>query len=483
MSAQFGLIGLGVMGQNLALNLDDHGVSVAIWNLEGEWVERFLAGEGAGRRFSHAATLEDLVSMLERPRRILVMIRAGSPVDQTLARLLPLLEEGDMVIDGGNSHYADTERRQAEAAARGVFFVGCGVSGGEEGARRGPSLMPGGDPLAWEPLKPTLEAIAARSEWGPCVSWIGRGGAGHFVKMVHNGIEYGDMQAIAEAWDLLRRRAGLETGELSEIFARWNRGPLESFLVEITARIAAERDPETGRPLVDLILDQAGQKGTGRWTAAVAIELGIAAPTLAAAVDARVLSSLKGERVEAAKVLEGPSSPPPSNVEAFVAAVEKALLATRICAYAQGFALIAAASAEWDWDIRLIEVARVWTAGCIIRARLLSDVMNAYATVPPPNLLVAGGIRQKLAASHADWRKVIAEGTGAGIPLPTMSSALAYYDSYRTATLPQNLTQAQRDLFGAHTYRRVDRPDGEPEHTEWKDRESKAEGRRGGARD
>ena len=282
MSAQFGLIGLGVMGQNLALNLDDHGVSVAIWNLEGEWVERFLAGEGAGRRFSHAATLEDLVSMLERPRRILVMIRAGSPVDQTLARLLPLLEEGDMVIDGGNSHYADTERRQAEAAARGVFFVGCGVSGGEEGARRGPSLMPGGDPLAWEPLKPTLEAIAARSEWGPCVSWIGRGGAGHFVKMVHNGIEYGDMQAIAEAWDLLRRRAGLETGELSEIFARWNRGPLESFLVEITARIAAERDPETGRPLVDLILDQAGQKGTGRWTAAVAIELGIAAPTLAA---------------------------------------------------------------------------------------------------------------------------------------------------------------------------------------------------------
>ncbi|MFN2238245.1 MAG: decarboxylating NADP(+)-dependent phosphogluconate dehydrogenase [Thermoanaerobaculia bacterium] len=468
MSAQFGLIGLGVMGQNLALNFDDHGVSVAIWNLEGEWVERFLRGEGAGRRFSHAATLEDLVTMLERPRRILVMIKAGAPVDQTLARLLPLLEEGDMVIDGGNSHYADTERRQAEASARGVYFVGCGVSGGEEGARRGPSLMPGGDPLAWEPLKPTLEAIAARSEWGPCVSWIGRGGAGHFVKMVHNGIEYGDMQAIAEAWDLLRRRAGLKTEELAAIFERWNRGPLESFLVEITGRIAAERDPETGRPLVDLILDQAGQKGTGRWTARVAIELGIAAPTLAAAVDARVLSSLKAERVDAAAVLEGPASPSPADVEVFVASVEKALLATRICAYAQGFALIAAASAEWSWDIRLIEVARVWTAGCIIRARLLADVMNAYAGEPPPNLLVADGIRQKLAASHTDWRKVIAEGAAAGIPLPAMSSALAYYDSYRTATLPQNLTQAQRDLFGAHTYRRIDRPNGEPEHTDWK---------------
>ncbi|MFN2443045.1 MAG: decarboxylating NADP(+)-dependent phosphogluconate dehydrogenase [Thermoanaerobaculia bacterium] len=467
MAGQFGLIGLGVMGENLALNLDDHGVSVVIWNLEGEWVERFLTGKGSGRSFSHAATLEDLVRMLERPRRILIMIKAGAPVDQTLDRLLPLLEQGDLVIDGGNSHYADTERRQIVAAERGVFLVGCGVSGGEEGARRGPSIMPGGDPLAWEPLKPALESIAARSEWGPCVSWIGRGGAGHFVKMVHNGIEYGDMQAIAEAWDLLRRRAGLETSELSEIFERWNRGPLESFLVEITARIAARRDAGTGRPLVDLILDRAGQKGTGRWTTQVASELGVAAPTLSAAVDARVLSSLKQERVSASSLLHGPEVPPGGDLQNFVSAVEKALLATRICAYAQGFALIEAASAEWQWDIRLFEVARVWTAGCIIRARLLADVMNAYADEPPANLLVADGIRQKLAASHADWRTVIAEGVRSGIPLPAMSSALAYYDSYRTANLPQNLTQAQRDLFGAHTYRRIDRPNGEPEHTDW----------------
>ncbi len=462
-----GVVGLGVMGESLALNLDDHGARVAVWNLEGEWVDRFLA-ENSGRRITGTKTFAELVAALERPRRILIMIKAGDPVDQTLAAILPLLEPGDIVIDGGNSHYLDTARRIDTAASRGVRYVGCGVSGGEGGARFGPSLMPGGDAEAWPAIRPLFESIAARSEFGPCAAWIGSGGAGHFVKMVHNGIEYADMQSIAEAYDLLRRCAGLEAAQLAEVFAAWNEGELESFLVEVTARIFRVADPETGRPLVDLVVDEAGQKGTGRWMSEVALAMGIATPTIAEAVFARVLSSAKAQRAAAASVLAGPKSRiARGEREAIVAEARDALLGARICAYAQGFALIAAASTENRWGIDLREVARVWTDGCIIRARLLRHLMAAFEEDPAAaNAMLHGTIAEMLAEAQRGWRGALERFQANGIPAPTIASALAYYDAYRTESLPQNLTQAQRDFFGAHGYRRIDRP-GETVHTEW----------------
>ncbi|MGH9456723.1 MAG: decarboxylating NADP(+)-dependent phosphogluconate dehydrogenase [Thermoanaerobaculia bacterium] len=468
MAARLGIIGLGVMGENLALNAATHGISVAVWNLETEWTETFLRGPAAGREITGARTFEELAAALEPPRRILMMIRAGDPVDQTVRALAPLLEAGDVLVDGGNSHFADTERRQRDLESTGVRFIGCGVSGGEEGARSGAALMPGGDRDAWPLLEPILTKIAAKSEHGPCVGWIGTGGAGHFVKMVHNGIEYGDMQGIAEAYDLLRRLGGMKASELAEVFSAWNEGPLESFLLRITARIFRVIDEETGRPLVDLVLDAAGQKGTGRWAAEVALEIGLAVPTLSAAVYARVLSSMKEERRAAAAVLSGPGAQPEVDREKLIRDAHDALLATRICAFAQGFALIETMSARSGWGIDRREVARVWTAGCIIRAELLEPIMAAFARKPDlANLVLDPAFAETLGGLQEGWRRTVALGQTAGVPLPAMSASLAWYDACRTESLPQNLTQAQRDYFGAHGFQRIDRPELGKLHAEW----------------
>jgi 6-phosphogluconate dehydrogenase len=467
-AARFGVIGLGTMGRNLALNIESRGVPVAVWNLEPEWVDDFLR-DHAGQAFVGTRTFEDLAAALERPRRILMMIPAGKPVDQTIEKIRPVLEPGDILIDGGNSWFEDTRRRETALRESGIHFVGCGVSGGEEGARIGPSIMPGGSAEAWEGIKEVLEAIAARTEAGPCVTHVGSDGAGHFVKMVHNGIEYADMQLIAEAWDVQRRGLGLAAGETADIFEEWNRGRLESFLVELTARVCRVTDPETGQPLVDLVLDKAGQKGTGRWTTQVALELGVAVPTIAAALDARGLSSLKQERVTASRTIAGPSLQAGfqgADRQGVIADLEAALYAARICAYAQGMALIRAGAAKYDWQIDLAEIGRIWKAGCIIRARLLDPVRGAFAAEPAlANLLLDPDIGDLVEGAQDGWRRTIGRAAASGIPLPAHGSALAYFDSYRTARLPQSLTQAQRDAFGAHTYERSDRPGSV--HTEW----------------
>jgi 6-phosphogluconate dehydrogenase len=466
--AQFGVIGLGVMGQNLALNIEDHGRRVAVWNLEPEWVDRFVSAN-KGKQIVGTKSLQEFVNALESPRRILMMIKAGDPVDQMLAKLAPLLSPGDIVIDGGNSFFKDTQRREAEWRAKGLNFFGMGVSGGEEGARHGPSLMPGGAREAYEHVKPTLEAIAAKSDSGPCVTYVGPDGAGHFVKMVHNGIEYGDMQLIAEAYDLLRKGLGLSATEISEIFESWNRGLLESYLIAITADALRVTDPETRQPLVDVILDQAGQKGTGKWTAQIALDLAIPIPTIAAAIDARVLSSMKPERVIAARQYGHNGRPDfTGDKKSFIEAVKNALYAAKVCSYAQGMSLIRSGSNEYKWGINLREMARIWKAGCIIRARLLDSIMKAFDRQPDlANLLLDNEFQSEITAAEGDWRKVIASAAGMGIPVPAMSASLAYFDSYTSANLPQNLTQAQRDYFGAHTYQRADRPDAGFVHTDW----------------
>jgi 6-phosphogluconate dehydrogenase len=463
------MIGLGVMGQNLALNVEDHGFSVAVWNYETDWVDRFIAEHGVERRMVGTKSLEDFVAALERPRRIMMMIKAGAPVDQTLAKLAPLLDEGDVVIDGGNSWFKDTQRREAEMRAHNIHFVGSGVSGGETGARFGPSLMPGGSPEAYEHVRPVFESIAARSDSGPCVTYVGTDGAGHFVKMVHNGIEYGDMQLIAEAYAVLKLVLGFDAQVLAETFEAWNAGDLESFLVEITGKIFRVRDPETGAPLVDLILDKAGQKGTGKWTAQVALELAVPVPTIAAAIDARVLSSMKEGRVRASGALAGPTEKPEvGDPAAFVDAVRDALYASKICSYAQGMHLIAGASAEYGWNIDLREMARIWKAGCIIRARFLDSIMKAYERQRElPNLMLDPEFAARLNATQAAWRRAVGAAQSCGIAVPAMSASLAYYDSYRSAWLPANLTQAQRDFFGSHTYERADHPERGFVHTDW----------------
>jgi len=466
--AQFGMIGLGVMGANLALNVEDHGFAVAIWNREPERVRTFMA-DNAGKKFTGTVELQDFVRALERPRRIMLMIKAGAPVDEMLDKLLPLLEEGDVVIDGGNSWFKDTQARTARLANTKLHFVGSGVSGGEEGARFGPSLMPGGTRESWECIQKIFEAISAKSDSGPCVTYCGPDGAGHYVKMVHNGIEYGDMQLIAEAYDLLRRGLGCGAEELAAIFDEWNGGPLQSFLIEITAKIFRVRDPESAAPLVDKILDKAGQKGTGKWTAQVALDLGVPVPTIAAAIDARVLSSMKDERVRASSQLTGPAAARPADRDRFVRDVHDALYAAKICSYAQGMALIQAGSREWKWDIDMREIARIWKAGCIIRAKFLDSIMRSYERDRTlPNLLLDEAFRSDLASSQEAWRRCVAYAQSNGIPTPAFSGSLAYYDSYRTASLPQNLTQAQRDFFGAHTYQRNDRGADTPfVHTDW----------------
>ena len=457
----FGMVGLGTMGRNLALNVESHGFPVAAWNLETDWTDRFIR-EHAGAHFSGARTLQELVADLDRPRRIMMMIPAGPPVDQMIAQLTPLLEAGDILIDGGNSYFEDTRRREAAFRAKGLNFVGCGVSGGEEGARLGPSLMPGGSADAWVRIRDVLEAIAARTEAGACVTHVGPDGAGHFVKMIHNGIEYGDMQIIAEAYEVLHRGAGLSTPQIGDVFEQWNRGPLESFLVELTARVCRVTDPETKQPLVDVIQDKAGQKGTGKWTAQVALDLGVAIPTIAAALDARVLSSLKDERVAASARIAGPE---PGSAfasiarDAIVSDLADALQAARICSYAQGMALIAKGSTEYSWNIRLDEMARIWMGGCIIRARLLDPVRAAFIRNPSlPNLLMDQQLGAEVQRAQAGWRRIVSVCSAAGIAVPAMSASLSYFDSYRSARLPQNLTQAQRDAFGAHTFERIERP-------------------------
>jgi len=465
--AQFGMIGLGVMGRNLAMNVEEHGFPVAVWNLETEWVDKFIA-ENQTKAFVGSRTLQDFVSSLERPRRIMMMIKAGDPVDATIERLKPLLEQGDIVIDGGNSFFKDTQRREQQLRDTGIRFFGSGVSGGEEGARFGPSLMPGGLREAYEHVKPIFEAIAARTNSGPCVTYVGPDGAGHFVKMVHNGIEYGDMQLIAEAYAILRATVGADAEKLAEIFDEWNRGPLESFLIEITANIFRVRDEETGKPLVDLVLDKAEQKGTGQWTAEQALELGVPIPTIISAIGARVISSMKDERVAASRKIKGPRAHYRGSKEKIANAVRDALYASKICSYAQGLSLIRRGSEAFNWGVNLSEMARIWKGGCIIRARFLDSIMSAFNRRPDlPNLLVDDDFKKWTAKAQSSWRFAVKTANSLGVAVPAMSASLAYFDSYRSASLPQNLTQAQRDYFGSHTYERIDHPERGHVHTEW----------------
>ena len=467
-TAQFGILGLGVMGENLALNINDHRQSVAVWNLETEWVERFVH-RNADRHFVGAKSLQQFCHSLERPRRILMMIRAGDPVDQTLKKITPYLTPGDIVIDGGNSFFKDTIRREASARHIMIHYFGMGVSGGQEGARYGPSLMPGGPHSAYDHIAPILQAIAAKTDSGPCVAFVGPDGAGHFVKMVHNGIEYGDMQLIAEAYEILNKALGLDAQELSDIFGEWNRGPLESYLIEVTSQLLSVIDPESGNPLVNMILDKAGQKGTGKWAAQIALDLSVPVPTIAAAIDARTLSSMKDERVIASRLIKSSATTSYSgDKKELIQAVHDGLYASKICSYAQGMSLIRAGSDEWKWDINLREMARIWKGGCIIRARFLDSIMRAFERQPDlPNLLLDAEFKACLQRFEGAWRKLIATVVQMGISIPAMSASLSYFDSYRSAHLPQNLTQAQRDFFGAHTYQRADRPNAGFVHTDW----------------
>lgn len=465
----FGVIGLAVMGENLALNVESRGFPIAVYNRTAAKTEKFMAERAQGKDVKAAYSLEEFVQALERPRKILVMVKAGKPVDAVIEQLKPLLEPGDMIIDGGNSLYQDTERRTKDLEATGLGFVGMGVSGGEEGALNGPSLMPGGTSSAYKDLEPILVKIAAQVDDGPCVTYIGPGGAGHYVKMAHNGIEYGDMQLIAEAYDVLKNALGLDHKQLHEVFAEWNTtDELNSFLIEITADIFKYIDPETNGPLVEMILDAAGQKGTGRWTVVSSLELGVSIPTIYAAVNARVISSFKDQRVAAAKEITGPVGKYDGDVKAFITKVRDALYCSKMCSYAQGMALLSRASEEFNYNLNLSEVARIWKGGCIIRAGFLDKIKNAFNQNPQlPNLLLAPEFKQTILDRQDGWREVLAVSNKLGIPVPAFSASLDYFDSYRRDRLPQNLTQAQRDYFGAHTYERLDKPRGEFFHTDW----------------
>ena len=465
-TADVGLIGLAVMGQNLVLNMAEHGHRVAVFNRTRSVTDAFVAGEGGAAGVIGCADLDALVGVLARPRRIFVMVQAGAAVDAVLDQLAPRLEAGDVVADLGNSHYADTARRASRLAELGLRFVGSGVSGGEEGARTGPSIMPGGDREAWPLLAPILQSVAAIVDGEPCCDWIGPGGAGHFVKTIHNGIEYGDMQLICEAYDLLRTGLGMDYDALHGVFADWSQGELDSYLVDITRDILAYRDTD-GAPLVEKILDVAGQKGTGRWTGITALEIGTPVTVIAEAVFARSLSARKEARERAAPTLAGPERALGSGALA-VEDVRQALYASKIASYAQGFMLIGEASGEHDWSIDLARLALMWRGGCIIRSRFLDDIARAFQAAPALEcLFIDDFFRAALARAQNGWRRTVAAAAQAGIPAPAMGAALAFYDGYRSARLPANLLQAQRDYFGAHTYERVDRPRGERFHTDW----------------
>ena len=467
MRCDIGVVGLGVMGSNLALNMERHGFRVAGYDLDARKAQAFVTGAAAGKNVELAQSPDGLMAILQKPRRILLMVPAGKAVDSAIAHLEGHLEPADILIDGGNSFFLDTERRGVALAAKGLNYVGTGVSGGEQGALWGPSIMPGGQVEAWEALAPILRAIAARADDGaPCVEYMGPGGAGHFVKMVHNGIEYGDMQLIAESYDLLSRGLGLTAKELHEIFSEWNQGELKSYLIEITAAVLAAVDPDTGRPLVDVILDEAQQKGTGKWMSQNALDVGAAIPTINAAVESRIISAMKAERVSASRVLRGPALHYSGDRQRLVDAVRDALYASKITSYAQGLGLLRVASAEYKYDLKPASIARIWRAGCIIRASLLGDIMSAFERDPGlGNLLVDRAFSDAVDRRQASWRFVVQTAVGLGIPTLALSSSLAYFDAYRSERLPANLTQAQRDYFGAHTYRRVDKPG--VFHTEW----------------
>jgi len=463
--ANFGFMGLGVMGHMLALNMERNGFHVAGYDLDEEKVKDFGTNY-PGKNLVACYTLDEFIASLERPRRIMMMVPAGKVVDAAITSIQDVLEPGDLLIDGGNTFFKDTERRSKELEAKGIIYIGTGVSGGEYGALWGPSIMPGGQPEAWDLVQPIFEAIAAKVDGDPCVDYMGPRGAGHYVKMVHNGIEYGDMQLIAESYDLLHRGLGLDNAELHEIFAEWNRGELESYLIEITADIFAKNDPETGKAVVDLILDEAAQKGTGKWTSQNALDLGAPTPTINAAVESRIISFYKDERVAAAEVLAGPAPQITAEPQEVINWVREALYAAKICSYAQGFALMRLASQEYDYNLNYGAIARIWRGGCIIRARFLNDIREAFQRNSDlPNLMMDPEFAKAMNAGQAALRKVVALAAENGIPALAFSSALAYFDAYRSARLPANLTQAQRDYFGAHTYRRVDREGSF--HTQW----------------
>ena len=488
-AADIGVVGLAVMGENLVLNMASRGYTVAVYNRTTAKVDAFLGARAAGKSIVGAWSAEELVAKLARPRRVMLMVQAGGAVDRVIETLVPLLEPGDVLIDGGNSNYQDTTRRTHTLRERGILYIGTGVSGGEEGALLGPSIMPGGNADAWPVLEPIFKAIAAKVEDGtPCCDWIGPDGAGHYVKMVHNGIEYGDMQMIAEAYALLKDVGGIEPAAMSETFAGWNEGELSSYLVEITAGILAQVDEETGRPLVDLILDAAGQKGTGKWTGIDSLMLGAPVTAITEAVFARALSALKDERVAASRVLPGPAPSGgsgagvassaadglDSDAASFAEDVRQALYASKICSYAQGFQLLAMASAEYGWRLDLGAIALMWRGGCIIRAAFLDRIKAAWDEKPDlANLLLAPYFRNAIAGAQGAWRRVVASAVLRGVPVPAFASALAWYDGYRSERLPANLLQAQRDYFGAHTYERIDRPRGEFFHTDWTGRGGK----------
>ena len=466
--ADIGLIGLAVMGQNLVLNMNDHGFTVAVYNRTVSKVDDFLAHEAQGTKVVGGHSLEEFLGLLKRPRRVMLMVKAGKPVDEFIETLLPHLEAGDIIIDGGNSNFQDTVRRTKYVESKGLQYIGTGVSGGEEGARNGPSIMPGGSPGAWEHVKPIFQAIAAKvMDGAACCEWVGSDGAGHYVKMVHNGIEYGDMQLICEAYALLSA-AGLTADEMHEIFAEWNKGELDSYLIDITTQILAKKDPETGKPMVDVILDTAGQKGTGKWTVISSAELAVPTTLISEAVFARCLSAIKEQRVEASKVLKGPKPIFRGDKKKFANDVGQALYASKICSYAQGFQLMRAAAAEYKWNLNFGNIALLWRGGCIIRSRFLGEIKKAFDKKPELiNLLLDPYFRRATGKAQGAWRRVVTQAIRMGVPAPAFATALAYYDGYRSERLPANLLQAQRDYFGAHTYERVDKPRGEFFHTNW----------------
>ncbi|MEM6821092.1 MAG: NADP-dependent phosphogluconate dehydrogenase [Verrucomicrobiota bacterium] len=486
--SDIGLVGLAVMGQNLALNIADHGFRISVYNRTTSKTTDFVgANPDTPGGLVGSETLEDFVGSLKSPRKIIILVQAGRATDAVIDGLVPLLDKDDIIIDGGNALYEDTIRREKDLKEKGFRFIGSGVSGGEEGARFGPSLMPGGDPSSWEELKPIWEAIAAKvdAETGkplegaapgkpveggvPCTTYIGANGAGHYVKMVHNGIEYGDMQLICEAYNILRYGVGLTVEELQKVFTEWNEGDLDSFLIEITGKILDFKDPETGAPMVDVIMDRAGQKGTGKWTIVSSLNMGIPASTMSEAVFARCISAIKSERVKASSILNGPESIEfPGTKEEWIKAVRDALYASKVCSYAQGFALMQAAAEEYDWDLNYGEIAKIFRGGCIIRARFLQRITDAFEKESNlPNLLLDPYFKAIIEETQGNWRKVVAQAALAGIPIPAYAASLAYFDSYRSERLPANLLQAQRDYFGSHTYERVDKDPGKFYHLDW----------------
>jgi len=464
-----GLIGLAVMGENLVLNMESHGFSVAVFNRTTSKVTDFTEGRAKGKNIVGCFSVEELVENLEKPRKVMLLVKAGNPVDQFIDMIIPHLEKGDIIIDGGNSHFPDTIRRTQYVESKGLLYIGTGVSGGEEGALRGPSIMPGGSYKAWPAVKPIFQAIAAKvADGSPCCEWVGNNGAGHFVKMVHNGIEYGDMQMICEAYSIMKNILGMSADEMQPVFKEWNEGELDSYLIEITRDILGKKDDETGKPMLDVILDTAGQKGTGKWTSQAALDVGCPAPTVAEAVFARAMSAIKEERVAASKALKGPGVKIDVDKKVFVEMIRQALYASKICSYAQGYQLMKLAAEEYQWDLKYGEIALMWRGGCIIRAQFLGKIKEAFDKNPKlQNLLLDEYFKDVIDNNQKAWRSVVAKAIEAGIPVPAFSSALAYYDGYRSEVLPANLLQAQRDYFGAHTYERIDKPRGEFFHTNW----------------